>query len=124
MCRALSELNLNRKKKSLFAQEQLRPEVKKGVKPTIVLLDNVGFHKSEKIIKLIEGVGASVDFIPSYSPEFNPIEMIWSFIKNIIRQAELRTIAQFQYAIKNAFFSVTQAKLTAWFEHVGYRSTL
>jgi transposase len=84
----------------------------------------VGFHKSEKIINLIKSVGASIDFIPPYSPEFNPIEMMWSFIKNIIRQIEPRTIVQFQAAIKKAFLAVTKEKLKAWFEHAGYRSTL
>jgi transposase len=93
-----------------FIEHCLLPQLKVN---SIVLLDNVGFHKSEKVINAIESTGAKVDFIPPYSPEVNPIEMMWSLLKNIIRQLEPRTIAQFQSAIKKAFEAVNQKKLQA-----------
>lgn len=104
-----------------FIENSLLPQLKPD---NIVLLDNVSFHKSDRVIKAIQSTGAKVDFIPPYSPEFNPIELMWSAIKTMIRQLEPRTLPQFQSAIKKAFLAVNRHKLKAWFEHAGYRSTL
>lgn len=94
----------------------LRPE-------HIVLFDNVGFHKSMQVRKLIESTGAQIDLLPPYSPEMNPIEMTWSFAKAIVRKLEPRTMQQFQTAMKQALGKITEDKLVGWFEHAGYRST-
>ena len=61
----------------------------------IVLFDNVAFHKSERVRKLIESTGAQMALLPPYSPDMNPIEMTWSFTKNIVRKLEPRTMRQF-----------------------------
>ena len=52
-----------------------------------VIIDNASFHKSKKIIELIESVGCKVIFLPPYSPDFNPIEHLWAAVKNAIRRA-------------------------------------
>ena len=89
----------------------------------IVLFDNVGFHKSKQVRKLIESTGAQMDLLPPYSPEMNPIEMAWSFAKAIVRKLEPRTMQQFQTAMRQALGKITEDKLVGWFEHAGYRST-
>ncbi len=89
----------------------------------IVLLDNVGFHKTQRVQDAIHATGASIDFLPPYSPDFNPIEMAWSFVKNILQEIEARTLASFQKALKYALEKITENKLLGWFQHAGYRST-
>lgn len=51
-----------------------------------VIIDNASFHKSKKIIELIESVGCKVIFLPPYSPDFNPIEHLWAAVKSKIRR--------------------------------------
>jgi transposase len=50
-------------------------------------MDNLGAYKNEQTIALIEQVGAEVRFLPSYSPALNPIEMMWSKVKSLLRKA-------------------------------------
>ena len=52
----------------------------------IVVMDNINFHKSSKIKTLIESVGCKVLFLPTYSPDLNPIEHYWFKIKHLIRK--------------------------------------
>ena len=60
----------------------------KELKPTqIVIMDNISFHKTERIKELIESVGAKILFLPPYSPDLNPIEHYWFKIKNEIRKS-------------------------------------
>ena len=61
----------------------LVPELKFG---QIVVMDNINFHKSLKVKELIEGVGCKILFLPTYSPDFNPIEHYWFKIKHKIRK--------------------------------------
>ena len=52
----------------------------------ILVLDNVSFHKSDEVKQAVESVGATVLFLPTYSPDLNPIEHFWFKIKNAIRK--------------------------------------
>ena len=86
----------------------------------VVLLDNVQFHKSDAVIKAIETTGARVIFLPPYSPEFNPIEPMWSKLKHVLEFLEPRTFNEFKKAIKKAFSEVTESDLIGWYNHCGY----
>ena len=85
-----------------------------------MLLDNVQFHKSDAVIKAIESTGARVIFLPPYSPEFNPIEPMWSKLKHVLEFLEPRTFNEFKKAIKKAFSEVTESDLIGWYNHCGY----
>ena len=89
----------------------------------IVLMDNVGFHKNERVREIIEATGAKVDYLPPYSPEMNPIELTWSFVKKIIKELEPRNMKQFAKSLKLALEQINPQKLVGWFAHAGYRST-
>lgn len=89
----------------------------------IVLMDNVSFHKVKAISPLIEATGAKLVYLPAYSPDFNPIEQMWSKIKSILKKLKPRTKAQFKRAIKIAFESVNASDLEGWFAHCGYSSS-
>jgi len=103
-----------------FLEHSLAPKL---TPENIVLMDNVGFHKSERAIAIIESTGARVDYLPPYSPELNPIELAWSFTKGVIKRLEPRSIKQFSKSLKNALEQINAEKLIGWFAHAGYRST-
>ena len=66
----------------------------------VLIIDNASFHKSAKIIALVESVGCRVIFLPPYSPDLNPIEHWWSALKQRIRRAS-ETTAHFFDAVVN-----------------------
>ena len=100
-----------------YVREVLLPTLSPG---DIVVMDNLSAHKNPETIALIEGAGAEVLFLPPYSPDFNPIEMMWSKVKNSIRSQEPRDDAQLIEAIGNALDSVTASDAIGWFGHCGY----
>jgi transposase len=53
----------------------------------VIIIDNASFHKSKKVVQLVEAARCRIIFLPPYSPDFNPIEHHWSFVKNKIRAA-------------------------------------
>lgn len=86
----------------------------------IVVMDNLGAHKNEQTVKLIEEAGATVLFLPAYSPDLNPIEMMWSKIKALLRAAEARTADALLHAIRQALQRVTAQDAAHWFAACGY----
>ena len=62
----------------------LAPALKPGM---VLVIDNASFHKSKKIVELVEAAGCRIIFLPPYSPDFNPIEHHWAAVKNAIRKA-------------------------------------
>ena len=69
---------------------------------------------------MIAEAGAEVLFLPAYSPEFNPIEQMWSKIKASLRSAQARTQLALTKAIASALASVTPQDAMNWFAHCGY----
>jgi transposase len=72
-------------------------------------MDNLQAHKSSRIRKLIESVGASVLFLPPYSPDFSPIEEVFSKIKANLRTIEARTQETLMEAIAQALDAVSRS---------------
>lgn len=100
-----------------FIEKNVCPVLKKG---QVLVMDNVAFHKVSGIREAIEKKGVRLVYLPPYSPELNPIELMWSKIKNCLRNAQARTCECFKKAIKHAFESIEQNDLIAWFNHSGY----
>jgi transposase len=72
------------------------------------------------IVEAIEAVGASVLFLPPYSPELNPIELMWSKIKAVLRKLKVRLKALLDGAIAQAFSAVSLSDRSGWFRQDGY----
>ena len=87
----------------------------------IVIMDNLAPHKKPSVIAAIEAVGAEVWFLPPYSPDFNPIEKMWSKIKAFLRKAKARTWDTLVAAIKDALQEVSASDARNWFRSYGYR---
>ena len=86
----------------------------------IVVMDNLSPHKSDPTLALITNAGAQVLFLPAYSPDLNPIEKMWSKVKNLLRGAEARTAADLITAIGQALAQVTAQDALGWFASCGY----
>ena len=83
-------------------------------------MDNLSSHKVSGIESAIRAVGASVMYLPPYSPDFNPIELMWSKIKAMLRKLKVRKKEFLYDAIAQAFDSVTCSDISGWFKHDGY----
>ena len=101
-----------------YVEQVLVPELGAG---DIVVMDNLSPHKSPGIAEAIEAAGAEVWFLPPYSPDFNPIEKMWSKIKAFLRAAKARTYDALLKAIAAALKTVTVSDAIGWFESCGYR---
>jgi len=86
----------------------------------IVVMDNLTPHKNEETLDLIEQAGAQVLFLPAYSPDLNPIEKMWSKIKQLLRSAEARTHPYLFHALASALQKVTPKDAAGWFASCGY----
>jgi transposase len=104
-----------------FVEELLVPTLKRG---DIVMMDNNPIHKLDEIEDAIEAVGAGVLFLPTYSPDLNPIENCWSKVKARLRSLKPRTLPDLLEALVTAFASITVHDILGWFRHCGYQVSL
>ena len=102
-----------------FVEEMLAPLLKQG---DVVIMDNVAMHKQEEIEDVIEARGALVIFLPTYSPDLNPIENCWSKVKAILRSLKPRTLEELLDALVEAFSSITIDNILGWYTHCGYQA--
>ena len=100
-----------------YVEQVLVPTLKPG---DIVVLDNLPAHKPVAIREAIEAAGATMLFLPPYSPDFNPIEMAFSKIKAILRKAAARTVQALWDAIRRAIDAVTPQDAKSYFIACGY----
>jgi transposase len=100
-----------------YVREVLCPTLHPG---DLVVMDNLSPHKHNPTLRLIEETGASVRFLPAYSPDLNPIEKMWSKVKQCLRTAEARTWEELQRAIAAALACVTARDAMNWFASCGY----
>ena len=96
-----------------FVDHFLVPVLRAG---DIVVMDNLSSHKANRVVEAIEMVGAEVWYLPPYSPDFNPIEQMWSKVKNSLRSYAARTKRTLVTAIGKALRRAAGEKLpAAWF---------
>ena len=100
-----------------YIKQFLAPELAKG---DIVIMDNLPAHKVSGIRKAIEDVGATLLYLPPYSPDFNPIEMAFSKLKAILRKAAARTIPELWDVIGKAIDQVKPDECKNYFAAAGY----
>jgi transposase len=102
-----------------YVEWVLAPTLRRG---QVVVMDNLSAHKGERVRELIEGRGCELLYLPSYSPDFNPIEEAFSKIKNLIRKVEARSREALLEAIGAAISALSAQDARAFFEHCGYRA--
>jgi transposase len=100
-----------------YISEFLAPTLKEG---DIVIMDNLSSHKVKGVSEPIIAAGAKILYLPPYSPDLNPIEMMWSKVKAYLRKAKARTKPLLDMAIAQALNLVTTSDILAWFAENGY----
>ena len=104
----------------VFVERVLAPILCPG---DVVLWDNLSVHKAETVRAKITATGADVVFLPSYSPDLNPIELAFSKIKAILRRIGARTQEALDAAIAQALEAITPQDAQGYFRHCGYPTT-
>lgn len=105
---------------SAYVEHVLIPQLRPG---DIVVLDNLPAHKSDTVASAIHACGADIWFLPPYSPDLNPIEKMWSKIKERLRAFAARTHEELLQAIAMALRAVSPSDAQGWFNSCGYCST-
>jgi transposase len=100
-----------------YVEQVLVPTLKKG---DVVIMDNLGSHKVAGVRQAIEAVGASLMFIPPYSPDLNPIEMAFAKLKALLRAKKIRTLEGLWNALGNLVDCFTPGECANFFRHAGY----
>jgi transposase len=104
-----------------YVRRVLAPTLRPG---DIVICDNLGAHRDREASQIIEDRGASLLFLPAYSPDLNPIEAMWSKVKASLRQTKARTQKQLLLAIRKALASISASDAQGFFRHAGYVCTI
>jgi transposase len=102
-----------------YVEQVLVPELKPG---DIVILDNLGSHKGEGVRATIEAAGATLLYLPPYSPDFNPIENAFAKLKALLRKAAQRSVEGLWAAIAKATSAFTSQECANYFAAAGYVS--
>jgi transposase len=102
-----------------YVEKVLVPSLKPG---QIVVMDNLGAHRPKRIRELIEERDCELLYLPSYSPDLNPIEEALSKIKHLLRQIAARTKETLIEAIGRALAAVSAQDVRGFFAHCGYRA--
>lgn len=100
-----------------YVEQALVPELREG---EVVVMDNLSPHKHPRVRELIESAGARVLYLPPYSPDYNPIENMWSKVKSYLRSAAARTYEALLQAISAALAAITPEDCRGFFRHCGY----
>jgi transposase len=102
---------------TVWVRDRLAPRLRRG---DVVLLDNLAAHKAAAVRDLIEQRGATVTFLPPYSPDFNPIEPVWALVKKHIRSFAPRTAEALRHVARAARYAVRPDHCRQFFAHAGY----
>ncbi len=102
-----------------YVGQVLVPELTPG---DIVVMDNLPAHKVAGVRQAIEGAGATLRYLPPYSPDLNPIEMAFSKLKALLRKAAARTVPELWQSIGEAIGQFSAQDCRHYFEAAGYES--
>jgi putative transposase len=103
-----------------YVERILAPTLRPG---DIVIMDNLGSHKSKAVRQLIRSAGAKLIFLPKYSPDLNPIEQVFAKLKHLLRKAAARTAETICAAVARLLAAFTPQECTNYFKNAGYALT-
>ena len=111
---------INRQAFEVYVERVLAPELSPG---DVVVMDNLSSHKGARTRELIEAAGASLLYLPPYSPDFNPIENAFAKLKALLRKAAERTVEGLWDAIGRLLDLFTPSECANYFAAAGYDAT-
>jgi transposase len=95
-----------------YVKRYLAPSLRRG---DVVIMDNLNFHKMKVVREAIEAAGATPIYLPTYSPELNPIEMWWADMKRVLRSLAINDEAQLRGAARRLRSALPLSKIEGWF---------
>src|SRR6201984_1763322 len=104
----------------LYVEKVLLPTLRQG---DIVIMDTLGSHKAKAVRQLIRSAGATLFFLPKYSPDLNPIEQVFAKLKHLLRKAAARTVEAVWDAIGRLLPAFMPKECANYFENAGYASS-
>jgi transposase len=100
-----------------FSAKTLAPRLRTN---DVVILDNLQPHKHPEVRAIVEAQGASLLLLPPYSPDLNPIELLWSFVKHRLRRLKSRTVETLLASIRSSLRRIPTTNFRNWFASCGY----
>lgn len=100
-----------------YVEQELAPVLTRG---DVVVMDNLPVHKAAGVHAAIEAAGAKLLFLPAYSPDLNPIEMVFAKIKSLLRAAAIRTVDALWNALATIAGALTPQECANYIRHCGY----
>ena len=102
-----------------WLKECLVKTLKKG---DILVMDNISSHKVAGVKEILANAGIGVEYLPPYSPDLNPVEEMWSKVKNNLRKIPKTKIDELERAVGETLNELTRSDALGWFKHSGYSS--
>lgn len=102
-----------------WLEQFLIPSLRPG---DVVVMDNLSVHRMGAVATCLKKAGHEVLYLPAYSPDLNPIEMMWSQVKSNLRAAAARTWEALNHALAGALSTVTADHCSSYFAECGYRA--
>jgi transposase len=103
-----------------YLERVLLPELRRAKPDAVLVMDNLGAHKTPKVRELLDRSGFLYRYLPSYSPDLNPIEPAWAQVKAELRRAAARDEDALHRTLGPALDRVSAANAMAYFRHCGY----
>ena len=104
-------------KHSSLIEQCLAPTLRRR---DIVVIDNVPFHKVAGAKEAIEACGAQLRYLPEYSPDLNPIELVFHPLKAVLRKAAERTVNRLERCVRSFIRGLKPSECAGYFRHCGY----
>jgi len=103
-----------------YLDQVLLPKLRQVRPDAVLLMDNLAAHKTPAVRRLLDASGFAYRYLPSYSPDLNPIEPSWAKVKGKLRQAAARTADALHKALGPALDAITPQDARGYFRHSGY----
>ena len=100
-----------------FLREALGPTLVPG---DVVVMDGPNLHRVAGVAEALAEFGATALYLPAYSPELNPIELAWAWVKRLVRQRAPRTPARLRKLVEEIWRNIPVTLIKGWIRHCGY----
>ena len=103
-----------------YLEQVLLPVLRKRKPDAVLVMDNLRAHKTGEVQTVLEKSSFAYRYLPSYSPDLNPIEPGWAKLKSDLRRVAARTVEALEQALGPALNSITAQDAAGFFRHCGY----
>jgi transposase len=103
-----------------YLEQVLLPQLRRCKPDAVLVMDNLRAHKTTEVQTVLDQSGFAWHYLPSYSPDLNPIEPGWAKVKSHLRRVAARTVEALEQALGPALASITAQDAAAFFRHCGY----